>query len=167
MKNAVINPLKIVRCVVLHYYTYIQEWCFSTSLSALAPGGHFTWCLYSTRSCFHSLQGSGERRRNSSTSLFWPLVCDAHVSFTFVIVHLFPFTYTIAGLMVPLPATITTLTLKKYGYRIGTPPPFTCVPANAYLYFYSMIIVPNVPLVVGIPMLIIVAWSLRKVWFIY
>ena len=123
------------------------------------------WCPYSTRSFFHSLQGSGKRRTNSSTCFCWPLVCDTHVSNIFVIVHLVPSTSTTAGLMVPLPATITTLTVKKYGYRIGTVPPFTCVPANAYLYFYSMVIVPNVPLVVGIPMLIIVAWSLHKVWF--
>ena len=125
------------------------------------------WCPYSTRSCFLSLQGSGEKRRNSSTCFCCPLVCDTHVSNIFVIVHLFPPTYTIAGLMVPLPATITTVSVKKYGYTIASPlPPFTCLPANDCLFFYSMVIVPNILLVVGIPMLIIVAWSLHKVWFI-
>ena len=124
------------------------------------------WCLYSTKSCFHSLQGSGERRRNSSTCLCWPLVCNWHVSNIFFLLLFIYFllpVYTIAGLMVPLPVTVATLTMENYGYVIVGSPPIACAPVNTDLHFYTMVIITNIIVVIGIPLLIIVAWSLHKV----
>ena len=69
------------------------------------------------------------------------------------------------GLLIPLPGVIATLTMENYGHAIANIPPHFCGPANSDLVFYSLILLNNVILVIGIPMLIIIAWSLHKVWF--
>ena len=65
--------------------------------------------------------------------------------------------------MVPLPVTVATLTMENYGYGIVGFPPILCFPINTDLRFYSLIVIVNIILVIGIPLLIIVAWSLHKV----
>ena len=66
--------------------------------------------------------------------------------------------------MVPLSATIATLTMKEYGYTISRFPPINCLPANSDLFFYPVVLVNNLFLLAGIPILIIIVWSLHKVW---
>ena len=67
------------------------------------------------------------------------------------------------GLLIPLPGVIATLTMEDYGYFIVSIPPLFCGPLNGDLVFYSMILLINIILVMGIPMLIIVTWLLHKV----
>ena len=71
-----------------------------------------------------------------------------------------------AGLMIPLPAVVAALTMEQHGHTLGGFPPFTCAPAKSDLIFYPLVFLTNVFIVTGIPMLIIVVWSLHKVWFI-
>ena len=65
--------------------------------------------------------------------------------------------------MVPLPVTVATLTMENYGYGIVGFPPITCFPINTDLNFYATVIIIDIILVIGIPLLIILAWSLHKV----
>ena len=69
------------------------------------------------------------------------------------------------GLLIPLPAVIVTLIKDNYGYVNAGLPPLFCVPSSGDLSFYSQTFVLNIILVIGIPMLIIVAWTLHKVRF--
>ena len=67
------------------------------------------------------------------------------------------------GLLIPLPGVIATLTMENYGHAIANIPPLFCGPANTDLVFYSLVFYSNIIVVIGIPMLIIVAWYLHKV----
>ena len=62
-----------------------------------------------------------------------------------------------------MPGVIATLTMENYGHTIANIPPVFCGPANSDLVFYSVILLNNIILVIGIPMLIIVTWKLHKV----
>ena len=67
------------------------------------------------------------------------------------------------GLLMPLPGVIASLTMENYGQAIANIPPVFCGPANIQLVFYSLVLFNNIIVVIGIPMLIIVAWYLHKV----
>ena len=58
---------------------------------------------------------------------------------------------------------IAALTMENYGYSLVGNPPRNCGPFNSDVVFYSMVLITNIISVIGIPMLIIVAWSLHKV----
>ena len=66
--------------------------------------------------------------------------------------------------MVPVPAMIAVLTMENYGHNLGSFPPRYCGPAKTDLIFYPVVFLTDVFLIIGIPMLIIVTWSLHKVW---
>ena len=72
-------------------------------------------------------------------------------------------TRTIAGLMVPIPAMVATLTMEEHGHSLGTFPPIFCGPSNSDVVYYPVVFLTDVFIVIGIPLLIIVAWSLHKV----
>ena len=67
------------------------------------------------------------------------------------------------GLLIPLPGVIATLTMENYGHAILNSPPLFCGPASNDVAFYSVVLLINIFMVVGLPMLIIVIWSLHKV----
>ena len=67
--------------------------------------------------------------------------------------------------MVPLPAMVAALTMEEYGHTLSNFPPFYCGPANSDLFFYSVVLLNDIYITIGIPMLIIAAWSLHKVEF--
>ena len=77
------------------------------------------------------------------------------------------------GLLIPLPSVIVSLTVEGQGYVAIHFPPIFCAPNNSDLIFYSLIIILNIMLILGIPQLIVVAWILHKVcahllpWVIY
>ena len=70
----------------------------------------------------------------------------------------------VTGLLFPLPQVIATLTQDDHGYILTNFPPSFCSPRNSDLLFYSYILVSSLCIMVGIPLLIIVGWTLHKVW---
>ena len=67
------------------------------------------------------------------------------------------------GILIPLPPVIVALTEEKYGFTIVTFPPIFCSYANQDFIKYFNILIFNTIAVIGIPLLIIVAWKLHKV----
>ena len=68
------------------------------------------------------------------------------------------------GLLIPLPSVIVSLAGEGQGYVMINFPPFYCGPNNSDLAFYSLVLILNIILILGIPQLIVVAWILHKVW---
>ena len=67
----------------------------------------------------------------------------------------------IAGLLIPLPGVIAT-TLTD-GYTITRFPPILCGTRNSDAGYYSVFLIMNILLAVGISMLIIMFWIVHKV----
>ena len=63
-----------------------------------------------------------------------------------------------------MPAVIVTLTTNHQNYAMDSFPPTSCVATNKSFHFFSVTLILNLAFVVGISMLIIIAWTLHKVW---
>ena len=72
--------------------------------------------------------------------------------------------HTIA-LFVPLPAVIVSLSVEEYHYKVLHFPPTICISSRTML-FYSIIVIIDVLVAIGVYLLIIVFWIINKVIYI-
>ena len=73
--------------------------------------------------------------------------------------------HTIA-LVVPLPAVIVSLSVEEHHYRLYCFPPTICISSGA-MCFYSTIVIIDVLVGIGVYLLIIVFWIIKRVIYIY
>ena len=68
------------------------------------------------------------------------------------------------GMLVPLPAVIIGLSLEKVQYTHNRFPPSNCVPSSGQMAFYSTNLPIDLLLGIGVIMLIVALWNIRKVY---
>ena len=68
-----------------------------------------------------------------------------------------------AGVLLPLPGVIFVLASEKYQYVFTEMPPVICSPSNATIAYFSLILPNNIILMVGVVMIIVILWRVRKV----
>ena len=68
------------------------------------------------------------------------------------------------GLLIPLLSVIVPLTGEGPGYTFFIFPPIHCRSNDSDLAFYSVVLILDVMLILGVPQLIVVVWTLHKVW---
>ena len=114
--------------------------------------------------CFPSQQEGGNQRRSLFTCSCLLLVHEENFKSLAVVTDIHTCLHA-PGILIPLPVVITTLAAENQGYTFNSFPPFFCTPTNGDMIFYSQAFLDNVTFIIGIPMLIIVAWTLHKVWY--
>ena len=69
-----------------------------------------------------------------------------------------------AGFLAPLPAIVVILAQKEYEFAVLGFPPTLCGSKAFNVSYYSIALVLNVILIIGIPMLFYLLWILHKVY---
>ena len=65
----------------------------------------------------------------------------------------------------PLPAVIASLSVEKHYYKVLHFPPSVCISSTA-MSFYSIIVIFDVLVAIGVYLLIVVFWIIKKVIYI-
>ena len=66
----------------------------------------------------------------------------------------------------PLPAVIVSLSVEEHHYKVLHFPPSICISSKA-MSFYSIIVIIDVLVAIGVYLLIVVFWIIKKVIYIY
>ena len=74
--------------------------------------------------------------------------------------------YHTIALFVPLPAVIVSLSVEEHHYKVLHFPPSICISSRA-MSFYSIIVIIDVLVAIGVYLLIIVFWIIKRVIYIY
>ena len=74
--------------------------------------------------------------------------------------------YHTIALFVPLPAVIVSLSVEEHHYRLYCFPPTICISSGA-MCFYSTNVIIDVLVGIGVYLLIIVFWIIKRVIYIY
>ena len=65
----------------------------------------------------------------------------------------------------PLPAVIVSLSVEEHHYKLHRFPPTICISSGS-MWFYSVIVIIDVLVAVGVYLLIVVFWIIKRVIYI-
>ena len=103
-------------------------------------------------------------------SLFWTIRFPIHAKRfeTSRRVKYFHITMVVVGLVLPtLPVIVTFTTGDPSGFGMTRFPPILCTGLQKDSTFYSLVLPINILMIIGIPLLIIIFWTIHKVMAVY
>ena len=100
-------------------------------------------------------------KKKDNTNTFLQLL------YSWVCIHIakYVINYHTIALFVPLPAVIVSLSVEEHHYKLHRFPPSICTSSRA-MSFYSIIVIIDVLVAIGVYLLIVVFWIIKKVIYI-